>query len=226
MGLGLLSLIAGMTDVIGWLTLDGVFTAHITGNIVVVAADVVRSQALEPAQVLAIPLFALISFIGFLVARRCDHRRRPLVPAFLLLQTSFLALALLTAVVAHASAEPNGGSAGLVGLLAVTAMAFQNTMLHLTQKKVSTTAVMTGNIVLCAVSLARMIYSTGTEHETARADWNSGWPLLAGFILGCTLGAVAVDALQDGAWIAPLVISCAMMLHHRMIARSATTATD
>jgi uncharacterized membrane protein YoaK (UPF0700 family) len=33
-----LSLIAGSVDVIGFLGLDGLFTAHITGNLVAVAA--------------------------------------------------------------------------------------------------------------------------------------------------------------------------------------------
>jgi uncharacterized membrane protein YoaK (UPF0700 family) len=39
-----LSVIAGATDSIGFLGLNGLFTAHITGNLVVLAADVVAGS--------------------------------------------------------------------------------------------------------------------------------------------------------------------------------------
>ena len=40
-----LSLTAGSMDVIGFLGLGGLFTAHITGNLVIVAAHVVTGEA-------------------------------------------------------------------------------------------------------------------------------------------------------------------------------------
>src|SRR6478752_4593040 len=55
----LLSVIAGMVDVIGYLTLK-LFTAHVTGNIVVIAAQLVlggSSPKLD--QILAVPVFIL-----------------------------------------------------------------------------------------------------------------------------------------------------------------------
>jgi uncharacterized membrane protein YoaK (UPF0700 family) len=55
----LLSVIAGMVDLIGFLTLGNIFTAHITGNLVVFAAVLVRGGALNLAQALAIPVFIL-----------------------------------------------------------------------------------------------------------------------------------------------------------------------
>jgi uncharacterized membrane protein YoaK (UPF0700 family) len=36
-----LSLIAGSTDVFGFLSLNGLFTAHITGNLVILAAHLI-----------------------------------------------------------------------------------------------------------------------------------------------------------------------------------------
>jgi hypothetical protein len=36
-----LSVTAGCTDIIGFLVLDGLFTAHITGNLVILAAHIV-----------------------------------------------------------------------------------------------------------------------------------------------------------------------------------------
>src|SRR5882672_9158370 len=53
----LLSVIAGMVDVIGYLSLGKLFTAHVTGNLVVIAALLVRGGPPNLAQVLAVPVF-------------------------------------------------------------------------------------------------------------------------------------------------------------------------
>jgi uncharacterized membrane protein YoaK (UPF0700 family) len=51
-----------MVDVIGFLSL-GIFTAHVTGNIVVIGAFMVRHNRVNPAQILAIPVFILASVL-------------------------------------------------------------------------------------------------------------------------------------------------------------------
>ena len=51
----LLSVIAGMVDLISFLTLGNIFAAHITGNLVVIAAVLARGGPLHLAQALAIP---------------------------------------------------------------------------------------------------------------------------------------------------------------------------
>src|SRR5260370_20138766 len=55
----LLSVIAGMVDLTGFFTLGHIFTAHVTGNLVVAAAAAVHGGPLNMAQALAIPVFML-----------------------------------------------------------------------------------------------------------------------------------------------------------------------
>src|SRR5437870_4520286 len=50
-----LSLIAGSTDIIGFLGLNGLFTAHITGNLVVLAAHIVVGDATIFSYILSVP---------------------------------------------------------------------------------------------------------------------------------------------------------------------------
>ena len=63
----LLSAISGMVDVTGYLTL-GMFTAHITGNFVIVAALLVRGGRVNPDQILAIPVFMIAVAGTWLIA--------------------------------------------------------------------------------------------------------------------------------------------------------------
>jgi hypothetical protein len=89
----LLSVIAGMVDLTGFFTLGNIFTAHITGNLVLAAAAAVRGGPFNLAQALAIPVFMLAVVVVWLIAKASDYRGP--VPARLLLVVQFL---LLTAV--------------------------------------------------------------------------------------------------------------------------------
>src|SRR5436853_3844975 len=55
-----LSTTAGAVDVIGFLALGGLFTAHITGNVVVAAAHYVTGGFSEVGPLLAIPVFVAV----------------------------------------------------------------------------------------------------------------------------------------------------------------------
>jgi Protein of unknown function (DUF1275) len=54
-----LSVIAGSVDVIGFLGLDGLFIAHITGNLVVLAARSVAGEEASVAHSLSVPVFVM-----------------------------------------------------------------------------------------------------------------------------------------------------------------------
>ena len=57
---GVLSVIAGSVDVISFLGLGGLFTAHITGNLVVLAAHIVTGRAMPLGPILAVPVFIAV----------------------------------------------------------------------------------------------------------------------------------------------------------------------
>ncbi len=82
----LLSVIAGMVDLTGFLTLGNLFTAHITGNLVVIAALVARGGRINPGQVLAIPIFMTAVVMTWLIARASGRRGPGLMRLLLLFQ--------------------------------------------------------------------------------------------------------------------------------------------
>jgi uncharacterized membrane protein YoaK (UPF0700 family) len=215
----MLSLLAGVTDVTSWILLGGFFSAHVTGNLVVIAADLVTGRTPDLAAALAVPLFVLVTLVATAIARRAAwtngrpgaESARAVTMGLLGSQAVLLLLAAALSFTTHASLDPKQPIAVLIGLLAVAAMAAQNAYLHLVPPKAASTAVMTGNLVAASVAGMDLILSRGRS-ASALAAWSRAWPLLAGFVGGCLIGAVAATLFGDHAAVVPAVISCAVLL--------------
>ncbi len=91
-----LSTTAGAVDVIGFLTLGGLFTAHITGNVVIVAAHYVTGGFSQIGPLLAVPVFmavlALVTLASGAIARAGSPPLRPLLLLQAILLAGFLGL--------------------------------------------------------------------------------------------------------------------------------------
>src|SRR5262249_60120441 len=87
----LLSGTAGAVDVIGFLGLGGLFTAHITGNLVVLAAHYVTGGFSEMGPLLAAPVFILVLGAVTMAAVGLEKTRCGSRLALLFLQVVLLA---------------------------------------------------------------------------------------------------------------------------------------
>jgi len=202
----ILAMLAGVTDVTSWILLGGLFTAHITGNLVVLAANLVSATPPRLAAVLALPVFILIAVVATLFARRFGERRGRTQTVLLGAQAIMLSAAGILSFTTTASAAPDAPLSVLIGLCAVAAMATQNSFLHLVPAKAPSTAVMTGNLVAAVIAAVDLVRTRGTS-STALASWISSWPLLVGFVLGCLVGAAASTVFGDHAAVVPAVIA-------------------
>ena len=204
-----LALLAGVTDVTSWILLGGLFTAHITGNLVVLGANLVSGTPPRLAAVLALPVFIVTVIVATLVARHFGEQRQRAGNMLLGAQAVFLIAAAVLSFTTTASAAPDAPLSVVIGLSAVTAMATQNAYLHLVPAKVPSTAVMTGNLVTAVVAAVDLV-STRGKSAAARAHWLSSWPLLAGFVVGCLIGAAASTVFGDHAAVVPAIIAVAV----------------
>jgi uncharacterized membrane protein YoaK (UPF0700 family) len=207
----LLSVIAGAVDLIGFFTLGNIFTAHITGNLVLVSAVFLRD--VNPAQALAIPMFFIAVAATWLLAKRSGREGANLVRFLLSFQFLLLGVVLLTSVIANASANQRSLTAGLIAMIAVCAMASQHALLRLAIPTAPSTAVMTGNVTsavlafLDALSQEKFSLAGPAERRLARS-----MILLAGFGIGCVTAALAVHWFQDWAWSLPLALTAAAIV--------------
>ena len=120
-----LSLIAGSTDIIGFLGLNGLFTAHITGNVVVLAAHVVAGDPAVLSYVLSVPVFMLVLLLSRLFAGYLEHRRIATLQPLLLLQLIFLVGFLVLGVSGGGPFQSQSTLGITAGMCGVTAMAVQ-----------------------------------------------------------------------------------------------------
>ena len=125
-----LSLIAGSTDVIGFLGLNGLFTAHITGNLVVLAARVVAGDRTVLSYLLSVPVFMLVLFLTSLFASGLRRFGVSTLRPLLLLQLIFMVAFFMLCVIAGPWRDANATLAIVAGMLGVAAMAAQNALVN------------------------------------------------------------------------------------------------
>jgi uncharacterized membrane protein YoaK (UPF0700 family) len=202
----LLSVIAGMVDLIGFLSL-GIFTAHITGNIVVIGALIVRHDKVNPAQILAIPIFIIAVAATWLIAKATGRRGSGLMRLLLLIQFLLITCVLIFSVITKPSADPHGLMGTIAAMIAVAAMGCQFALLRLTLPVAPSTAVMTGNLTNAVLALVDSSSPTQPLIESNRRRLSGALHLLVGFFVGCVVAAAAVTYLGDWAWSLPAALA-------------------
>jgi uncharacterized membrane protein YoaK (UPF0700 family) len=201
----LLSVIAGMVDLIGFLSL-GIFTAHVTGNIVVIGALIVRHDKVNPAQILAIPIFIIAVAATWLIAKATGRRGSGLMRLLLLIQFLLITCVLIFSVITKPSADPHGLMGTIAAMIAVAAMGCQFALLRLTMPVAPSTAVMTGNLTNAVLALVDSSSPT-QPMESNRRRQIGALHLLVGFFVGCVVAAAAVTYLGDWAWSLPAALA-------------------
>ena len=136
----LLSIIAGMVDVTSFFMLGRIFTAHITGNLAVVAAVSAQGQPPGLVQTLTIPVFIVAVASAWLLAHASDLRGAALARLLLIIQFWLLAILFVLCVATKASANPHSLAAGIGVMIAVSAMACQFVVFRLAMPDAISTA--------------------------------------------------------------------------------------
>jgi uncharacterized membrane protein YoaK (UPF0700 family) len=192
----LLSIIAGSVDAIGFLGLGGLFTAHVTGNLVILAAHLVSGGKAPVAPMLSVPVFMLALGLTRLLVGGLESIGRASLPPLLLLQLLLLAGFLVLCVSAGSCIDPDAPIAILAGMLGVSAMAVQNALVQISLKGAPSTAVMTTNITRFMMDVGGVMFGReAAEVAKARSRAKSTWQAILGFAVGCGLGAACEAAI-------------------------------
>jgi uncharacterized membrane protein YoaK (UPF0700 family) len=190
-----LSLIAGSADTIGFLTLNGLFTSHITGNLVVLAARVIAGDPAILSYVLAVPVFMLVLLLTRLFASRLERTGAAPLRPLLLLELLLLITFLVCCVTRGQKVDASSGIAIIAGMSGVAAMAVQTALVQISLTKSPSTAVMTTNVAHFMLALGEVL-AGGDQAAVASARRRMAhlFPVIVGFILGCAVGAAGQAA--------------------------------
>jgi uncharacterized membrane protein YoaK (UPF0700 family) len=194
-----LSFVAGLVDVTTFVTLNGLFSAHVTGNIAVLAADLVHGVTVGLLTALAVPIFVVVTFVITVLHQRVGENHSKHIAYLSWLQAILIVIAGVFALLG----DGHGPTIGVIacGTAAIVAMAVQNAMLHLEFRPVPSTAVMTGNIVAASIALGVLAAGKGDARGQARASWRIYWPLIVGFCLGAVIAAAAASLPGHWVWL-------------------------
>jgi uncharacterized membrane protein YoaK (UPF0700 family) len=200
----ILAFVAAFVDTLGFIALFGLFTAHVTGNFVLIGAAIAGTSGGVVLKLLAFPAFVVAVAATRLFVLWLEHRQRPALRPILWLQT--LLLGCFAAVAWHGApiASEEAPTAIAAGLLAAAAMGIQNAASRLLLAGSTPTTVMTVTVtqlVIDAVDLLR-----GSADPALRRRFASlGWPVVA-FALGAISAALAYPHVGFAALTLPVAI--------------------
>ena len=207
---GLLAIIAGSTDTIGFLGLGGLFTAHITGNLVVLSAYALDRDHAPLAVILSVPVFMVVLVVTRMLTAALESFDVSSLQPLLVLQSLLLAGFLALRVTAGAHVDVDSAAAVLAGMFGVAAMAVQNALVQISLKGIAATAVMTTNVTRFTLDLAEMLVGRDADGRLkARRAVNHLWPQIVGFVVGCGIGAASEAAFGD--WSAAVPVTLAVL---------------
>jgi uncharacterized membrane protein YoaK (UPF0700 family) len=191
-----LSVVAGSTDTIGFLGLNGLFTAHITGILAVLAAHIVAGGEGQLAQLLAVPVFMVMVGLTGLLAGGLESIGVASLRPLLLLQFLLLAGFLSICIAADPHVDPNATKLIFAGMLGVSAMAVQNALVQISLKGAPPTAIMTTNVTRFAMDISKLLLG-GNAIDVAQARNRAArtLPVILGFAVGCAIGAACEAAI-------------------------------
>jgi len=204
-----LSTTAGAVDVIGFLALGGLFTSHITGNLVIVAAHYVTGGFSQVGPLLAVPIFMAVMGLVTLASDALVISGSSALRPLLLLQTAFLAAFLGIGVGFGRFPDADNSAAVFAGMLGVAAMATQNVLVKLALKDAPSTTVMTTNVTQLTLDLSMLARSQGNADELAKARRRVRMTFVCviGFAAGCAAGASLEIAVGLWALALPVILS-------------------
>lgn len=187
-----LAFVAGYIDVVGFIALFGLFTAHVTGNFVMIGVQLVASTHVGVlAKLLALPVFVIfVALVKWVVQVFSRTGRRPL-RLLLAAQTVLLLGFMLVGIAAQPIVSADAPLAILSGMFGVAALAIQNALGRLVLSDLAPTTIMTGNTTQIVIDMVELASGDCGDATAARTRLRKMIPALAAFAVGAILGGFA-----------------------------------
>ncbi|WP_036302096.1 YoaK family protein [Methylobacterium sp. 77] len=209
-GVGL-AFVAGFVDAAAFIALTGLFTAHVTGNFVLIGAELISTSTGVLAKLLALPTFILAVAATRLIALALERRgSSPLRPLLALEAAVLFAFAIVGAAMSPLG-SPDGARAIGVGMLGVAAMGIQNGIGRLVIGHLAATTVMTVNVTQAVIDLTDRLCGARLSDQASTRLRRTLSAVLA-FAAGALAGAFGIAALSFWCVLVPAFILVGLLI--------------
>jgi uncharacterized membrane protein YoaK (UPF0700 family) len=183
----LLTFVAGFCDTVTFIAADEIFSAHVTGNFIVLAYDIVNQSDTQTwTKLLTFPVFVAAVITGGWLAKKSEREYQ-----LLIVEGGLLLVSGALAFMVHPESQSSPTLMYLLTMMIVFAMGLQNAFGRLYSKETyGPTTVMTGNVTQAALDLLGT-FTTRFADEAKWASLKKQSVMIIGFLLGCLLGAIA-----------------------------------
>lgn len=206
----LLSFNGGFVDTAGFLGLQGLFTAHVTGNFVTLAATLVMGTHGVIVKLLALPEFVIIVALACIAGSALRARGLPPLPILLMAKVCFLLAFFVLAVVLGPFPDSDVPAALLTGFAGVAGMAVQNAVQRVYLASIPPTTLMTGNTTQAVLDAVDLIWGAIQDETLAvRARFARTLRGIVWFAGGCTVAAVLYYWFGFWCLLVPVVVGTA-----------------
>jgi uncharacterized membrane protein YoaK (UPF0700 family) len=190
----ILAWVAGYVDTLGFIALFGLFTAHVTGNFVLIGAEAAGVGQGVLLKLLAFPSFIVGIASSSVIFKFLEQRHAEHAPSALYLLQAVLLMLFMAAGWAALPIENSTASAVLLcGVVGTMAMGVQNARGRLLQSAGLPNTVMTGNVTQVVLDVIELIHrgTRGGHGQLVRERLMSTLAAMAGFAVGAICGAMA-----------------------------------
>ena len=209
----LLSLNAGYVDTAGFLALQGLFTAHVTGNFVTLGAALVLGTSGILGKLLALPVFCVVILVTRLLAPVLPRLGLPVLRTMLLLKLLLLVAAAAMALWIGPVRDVSQPAAVVTGMLLVSAMAIQNAISRIHLGTAPPTTLMTGTTTQMMIDIADLLRGLPDDQRVAaKARLSRMGANVGAFALGCAAGALLYSQIKMVCFVVPPLLAVLPLL--------------
>jgi len=208
---------AGFVDTLGFVALFSFFTAHVTGNFVVVGSELSQPMHGVIAKLLALPMFMISVAAARLYGRSLDRRERSTAAPLLILEAIFLIVFMALGLFAAPITDADAPIAILTAMTGVVAMGIQNAASRTVFASYSPTTVMTGNVTQLVIDAVDLMGGgpEATLHPV-RARFMRFWPPVLAFAVGAACGGFGYKVGGFLSLLVPIALVFALAIHARV----------
>jgi uncharacterized membrane protein YoaK (UPF0700 family) len=205
----LLSFNGGYVDTAGFLTLHGLFTAHVTGNFVTFGAALAYGTSGALAKLLALPVFCIVVMLVRILGGELPKLGVARFQTLLALKVLLLAVGALLAVLWGPFPDGDAWRAILTGMVLVAAMAIQNAVHRVHLAKAPPTTIMTGNATQMMLDVADLIsgHLQAADREATLTRVRALATSIGVFALGCATAAAVFLAVHMWVFVLPPLVA-------------------